>query len=118
MYEHKPISDFPGVVTYRCETPHPTRKELSMFYTDSKATADGYKELGWTVTPLGRIEPITAKTNYFLYGVAIKVTLEHLMLLYERTATLEVVVNPDSVRTQKGTPVYTVEIAPAPKTAG
>ena len=38
-------------ITYRVETPHPRRPEISMFTTTNRLDAMDYEELGWTVTP-------------------------------------------------------------------
>lgn len=37
---------------WRIEQQHPTRPEVSKFYSFNRRQADEYKELGWTVTPL------------------------------------------------------------------
>jgi hypothetical protein len=42
----------PAVITYRIEQAHPTRRELSMFYTEHAYEARTYAGLGWTVTAL------------------------------------------------------------------
>lgn len=41
----------PEKITYRVETPHPSRPEISMFTTTCRRDAMYHEEQGWTVTP-------------------------------------------------------------------